>query len=174
MKEINFLKPTKTGVVLDIGSYDGRNFPPLLDFGYKIISVEKSAKWCDHIKKQYPSIELHEMDITDFEIKPKSYDAILCHNVFPFVDSKENVIKVIESCIKGLKHDGSFWFTVFGENDGWAKEVVTFSFDEVMYLLERFSDKIEIVYKASEDGLGASMDGEIKSWNIHSFLIRCK
>lgn len=170
MKEINFLKPTLDGRILDIGSYDGRNFPPLFELGYKVVAVEKSTKWADHIAKEYPLVELHQKDIADFEIKPDSFEAIICHNVLPFVESKEKVVKVILSCVKGLKKDGVFWFTVFGENDEWAKDITTFSYDEIIELLSQ-SD-VKIIHKATEEGLGACMDGEIKNWQIHSFLIQ--
>lgn len=173
MKEIKFLQPTKSGKALDIGSYDGRNFPPLLEMGYQIDAIEIREDMCEQIRGQYPFVNLFEGDAASFEYKENEYDVILCHNVFPFMGSNLAVVDVIEKSIKALKPGGLFWFTLFGDNDGWAENINTYDFESMKQQLMG-DDRVDLIFSSTEDGLGAAMNGDVKNWHIHGYLVRKK
>ena len=115
-----------------------------------------------------PKIHQISQTIQDFEIKPEEYDLVIARNIFPFLPSSEIIFQMIDKLYTGLKSGGVMSFTLFGPRDDWAgKEGMTFiEFDEALVKVP--GKKLKA---GTEYFLGPKMNGELKNWHIHHFVI---
>jgi hypothetical protein len=140
----------------------------ILDAGVGPVSVFPLLKEDNTVTEIDIRNGAHE-DIRVFSIKENEYDVIICRNVLPFLSSKEEIFNTIEKLHQGATE--SVIFTVFGENDPWAKENRKMTFvndDDVARLKEKYHlEKFEYFYGESK-----TMYGDTKLWEIYTFIIK--
>ena len=161
----------KQGYALDLGCGAGVDSKYLAKNGFKVIAVDNSSDAIKQAKKTCKelSVKVVKADIVNFKIEPDKYSLIISWNTLPFLRKKE-AKKVLESIKKGLKKEGLFIFSIFGENDDW-KDKKQMSF----WNLEEFKKKmkgvefVELIEKQKKD---SSATGQVKFWHLIQGVIK--
>lgn len=149
---------------LDIGARDCSIALTLADNGFLVDAIDILD--CPE-KCQAPKIHYTKVPFEDF--KPsKKYDLVVARHVIPFLSSS------IESSLDkvfGLINDkGVFFFTLFGEKDGWANspKVKVTSID---YVRETVANRGRIVYETEQHYEGKTYAGNIKKWHVITMVV---
>lgn len=164
-----------SGFALDLGFGEGKEVFGLASIGFEIDCVEISDLAIKNLEERIKDnneykINIYNISIENFEIKEGKYDCIIASNSLPFLDSKEKVKNVVTNISKGLKKDGCFYLTFFGNKDEWKnKERMNFfDYEEIRSFLD--SLEIKFYHSVIEEGYGKTMKGELKYWNIFKFI----
>lgn len=167
MEILNYLKSIgklNGGRALDVGSGQGFLAKQLVLAGFEVDAVDKEKT------EDLGNPKIHQINqaIQDFEIKPEEYDLIIARNIFPFMPSAKIIFQIIDKLYTGLKVGGVMSFTLFGPRDDWAdKQEMTFiEFDQALAQIP--GKKLKT---GTEYFLGPKMNGELKNWHIHHFVI---
>lgn len=163
---------TNVGRTLDLGCGNGADAQELAALGYTVDVVEKDTAHKKTLAalSQKTSVVSHTVAIENFKIQKGTYTLIIANNSLPFVSDKERVTRVITDSVAGLTPKGVLYFTLFGPRDAWAAKPTMsfFSYDEALSLLETLP--VQIYHRATEEGYGKTMKGDIKYWHIHRFF----
>jgi len=140
----------------------------ILDAGVGPVSIFPKLKEDNTVVEIDIRNGTHE-DIRIFPIKENEYNIIICRNVLPFLSSKHEIFDVIEKMYKRASE--YIIFTLFGENDPWAKENYKMTFinnEDVTYIKEKYVvEEFEYFYDESP-----TMKGDTKLWEIYTFIIK--
>ncbi len=160
------------GEVIDIGANDGRDSIFMGKQGYIVTAIENSPKRAAKMMEHPEIARVINKDITEFSIPENTYVFATANNTFPFIQDKEAVKRVIQDVIKGMIGKGVFHFTVFGPNDGWSQEadMSFWTYEEITDFIK--SMPVKIYSRSTMEGYGKKMDGTVKYWEIHSFLVQ--
>ena len=144
----------KEGIVIDIGSGDGREGEIFKENGFQVTSIDIKGG----------------IDATEYSYPKEEYDIAIAKNSLPFMKDKQ--LDVISNIYKTLKKGGYFYGTVFGKNDPWAKSGLITPMDFIE-LLEFFNKvNFKIIWQCEEKGIGKTIKGDFKDWHILKFLVR--
>jgi hypothetical protein len=147
----DFIKTLTNRTVLDVGAGEG-TFP---------ILMEKNIVTKIDIKTG--------QDIRTYPITPNSFEIVIARNVLPFLSDKKEILEAIEKMYHGSKE--YCIFTLFGEKDPWntPNSKMTFiSPKDALFIREKYNvQEFHYFY-----GVGKTMYGEDKLWEIYSFIIK--
>ena len=150
----------KNGFALEVGGGPGDDARSIAELGYTVESFDKKEG----------------KDLRDFTFEKNKYDFINCNNVLPFIHDKNEVAKALLSMSESLKKGGTLHFTLFGENDPWAKTypdtMSFFTFAEANKLVD--SLPLACVVRSSEEYVGKTMAGTDKFWHMLRFVLVAK
>lgn len=160
------------GVALDVGAGVGNDSFFLSQNGYDVIALDLNTSLIEMRKESLASpVEVQNADIVMYEMQPKSYELINANNVLPFV-SQDDFEETFTKIARSLKTDGVFCFSLFGTEDAWANRA-SMSFHTYDEGLEMVADNhLEVVFEQTEKGLGTTMKGDVKYWQIHRFIVK--
>ena len=100
LKSVNF-----KGLVVDIGSGNGRDVNTFSLFGFKSIGIDNSKKEINACKKKFPELKFEVQNTEKLKFKDNSIGAFFMINVIHYVN-KEKAIKEI---FRVLKPNGYFF-----------------------------------------------------------------
>lgn len=138
--------------ILDVGTYNGKFIEFLKD------------------KNSVTGIDIKTgQDIRTYPLAENEYDIIIARNVLPFLSSKQEIFDVVEKMYQGASE--YLFFTLFGENDPWAKDSpeMTFINDEDAMALKKKYPVVEFHYTYGE---GGTLAGGTKLWEKYIFIIK--
>ncbi len=171
IKQLETLKLLdNSGKVLDLGTGPGYESVALAEHGYDVIAVDKD--FSNFKAAGHERIRTIQKDIADFDIEDEAYNIIIAKNSLPFLADKKTVKKVVGNMANGLAKNGILYFTLFGPKDEWFGkiEMSFFEYEEIMAFLNTLP--IEFIHRSTEEGYAPKMDGSIKYWHIHKFLVK--
>lgn len=171
LKRENLLK--EKGLLLDLGSGEGRASEVFFKHGYDAVLVDINKEALSKAEERFKSIgdgalETFETSVEQFEFKD-NYDAIIMSNILPFLENKIEIERIVKKAFEKLNTGGFLFFTLFGEKDQWATEkrenMVFFSKEDSLEILNQ-----EPYFFSEDYGLGATMKGDIKKWHMFHLL----
>ena len=157
------------GTALDLGARTPIVANFLKEQNYEVTAVDKDISlFTDEDKENHTVVE---SSLTDFEYEENRYDLVLATNVLPFLKDEE-VFVYIEKIVSSIKKDGFFCFSLFGKEDAWSdKENMSFqTYKEALDFIATLP--VEIFFQQTEKGVGATMKGDSKFWEIHRFILK--
>lgn len=162
-----------SGRALAIGFGSVEELKALIARGFDVTGIEKNAKAADEAQEELgASAMIINGDAANVVVEEGIYSLITARNVLPFIAPKETMLAVLEKMIGWLAVNGFAVFTLFGPRDSWAgKEDTSFiEYDEAVRFIE--SKGVSIYFRSTEEGYGPMMNGVIKFWHIHSFIVQ--
>jgi SAM-dependent methyltransferase len=94
------------GRILEIGPGTGQATLPLARRGFNILGLElgaSMARVCRQNCRQYPNVEIRNVQFEDWEIEPQAFDLVLAATAFHWIPPKV----AYPRCAKALKPTGS-------------------------------------------------------------------
>ena len=153
--------------VLDIGAGNGQLSLAMAESGALVIAIDKDE--ISLAKFNHPGITKVTSDILAYDINPESFDLIIARNILPFLG--QNLERVFQNMVIGLKSDGKLFCSFFGERDEWRSKpnIKCLSENEILWLLKKHNLKIH--YQETEEGIAPTMAGPTKYWHVLSYLL---
>ncbi len=170
MKIYNILKANKLipapGVLLDLGSGDGKQSIPFLEAGWKATLVDMNGLAFESSPlKGNPSAECIVSEIPAFLDATKArYDLVIANNILAFFEKPEEIIGKFS-----LRTGGVLWVSFFGPQDarnGVKKNMFFLTKEKALSYLQADYD-INVFMETL--GMGPTMKGELKF--THKFEI---
>ena len=152
---------------LDLGAGTGHLSLAMANSGASVISVDKDEVALS--KFSHANITKISSDVARYVIEPKSFDLIIARNILPFLG--QNLERVFQNMVIGLKSDGKLFFSFFGERDEWRSKpnIKCLSENEIIELLKKHGLKVH--YQETEEGIAPTMAGSTKYWHVLSYLL---
>lgn len=122
IKTDNWLKHYKNqipiGTAFEIGIGTGKNIPMLLESGYEIHGIDISGQAIRDLKNNFPSTKCSftQADIRNYQIKPNTYELIVCSMVLHYIDYNE-LVDIAAKIQNGLKSNGYLFVSVLSKKD---------------------------------------------------------
>lgn len=165
MENIGLIGPVLIGntiYALDLGCGRGGDSAYLSTLGYKVTAVDK--------EKYYESST--QCDIRQYEINLAKYSVIICNNVLPFINDKDDVLAIIMTVFSGLKSGGAAFLTFYGPNSGFKDrtDMSFFDYEEILSFIEKFP--IKIMDKSTSEGYSKNARDEIIYQHSHRFILQ--
>ncbi len=162
----------KNKKVFDIGCAGGKFADFFISKGAHVFAIDKIDNVSTGVKEN-SSFAFQEASIDTFETKEK-FDIIFSRNVFPFCDSKLEMLlnKLNKNIVKG----GVVFFTYFGDKEIWGQDdkIKTLKRLEIDKILEEYKNLFDLKYFAEEIFEGKTMGGGIKNWHIFRVILKKK
>jgi len=171
LTRLSITKNLHGGTALDLGANNALVATFLKEQNYAVTVVDKNiTNFTDEDKANFTVVE---SSLTDFTYNENFYDLVLAGNVLPFLKD-EDVFVYIEKIVSSLKNDGFFCFSLFGKEDAWStKENMSFqTYEEALDFIATLP--VEIFFQQTEKGIGTTMKGDNKFWEIHRFILKKK
>ncbi len=158
LKSVNLLNG---GYALDLGCGGGKLSKELLKEGYNVDAVDY------RYQAPFPGILAYEGDVREFPINKDFYDLIVAQNVLQFL-SREEIDEMVAKMYAGLKSGGIMYIALFGTKDPWNNEENAGK----MTFLDNLVIPGKLIYGEESFGLGKKMDGGVKDFHCHRYVVQ--
>lgn len=161
------------GRALDLGCGNGDVALDLAALDYEVDVVDKKEEQIASLKKSKKEhINYFNELVETFKITPGTYTIIIANNVLPFIENRETVRGTITKVAQGLVPEGVMYITLFGPNDEWGNRegMSFFAYEEAVAMIDILP--LQSFYQSTEEGYGRKLDGTLKWWHIHTFILK--
>ncbi len=162
----------RNGVALDIGIGAGVDTRAIAAHGLIVDAVDPSPEVVAYIPAHSDGLPIHvfQTGIENFSIIENQYDLIFAWYSLPFIKNEEKYMTVLERIRSGLKNEGHFLASVFGEDEPYVKESGLTRIKKEK-LVEIFKDfEIKTIKEIKDTHADAA--GNIKDW--HRIVIHAR
>lgn len=159
------------GIALELGAGSPRDSKFLIEKGFEVIAVDKTSESKDLFGELVKNNKLQfvQSSFSDFNFSDYNYDFVSAQRALPFIETKSELIRVLNRMKEGLKRDGVFASHFFGIKDTWCLEEKPMSFvdkDELVRLLDGF--EIKKFEESEEDSTTAN--GTPHHWHVFEII----
>lgn len=104
---------SKGAKLLDVGCGTGDLYSLVLEKGYHYCGIDISRDMISVARIRFPNTEFVVADACFLsQAHQDTYDVVLLTMLFPALDSKEDIIKILQECSKVLADDGKIFVSV--------------------------------------------------------------
>ena len=162
----------KVGTALDLGAGGLNDSRYLLSLGYTVTAVDRDQAAADLAREiKGAKFNFLQQSFEDLEFTAQQYDLVSAQFALPFIQKKEDLLRVVHGIKQVLKPGGVFAGQFFGPKDTWCLNDRPMTFlakDEVEAL---FAD-MDIILIGEREYDGVTALGQKKHWHMFPVIVK--